>query len=218
MRKCKGIAWTYNEPTIWHEYTYDTAKIAKKQGLYTVYVTNGYINEKPLKELSKFIDAMNIDVKAFNESFYKKSCKARLEPIKQTCELAISYGIHIELTYLVIPHSNDNENQIQSFCKWIADKLGVNTPVHFSRFHPDYQMTDIGPTPIDTLLKTKTIAENEGLNYVYLGNIMHGAYENTVCPTCGNDLITRHGFQTEIISLDDHSKCQKCLSSIPIIQ
>jgi pyruvate formate lyase activating enzyme len=217
MRKCKGIAWTYNEPTIWYEYTYDTAQLAKQQGLYTVYVTNGYINKEPLIKISEYLDAMNIDVKAFNETFYKKTCKAQLDPIKKTCELAKSLGIHIELTYLVIPQKNDTNTQIQEFCRWIVEKLGKEIPVHFSRFHPDYHMTDINATPINTLIKIKTIAETEGLHYIYLGNIQHSNYENTYCPNCGAVLITRHGFHSQISGIDTN-KCQKCKSTIPIIQ
>ena len=217
LRCCKGIAWTYNEPIIWHEYAYDTAQLAKKQGLYTVYVTNGYIKEEPLKELSKYLDAMNIDIKSFDESFYKKTCNAKLEPVKQTCELAVSLGIHIELTYLVIPGKNDDENQIRSFCHWMVNRLGKEIPIHFSRFHPDYQMIDIKITPIETLLSINTIAQKEGLKYVYLGNIMHGNYENTHCPHCGSDIIIRHGFQAETIGLDEHGKCQHCSTILPII-
>ena len=217
MRNCAGIAFTYNEPTIWHEYTYDTAKQAKKQGLYTVYVTNGYINAEPLIQISDYLDAMNIDIKAFNEIFYKKTCKARLEPIKKTCELAHSLGIHIELTYLVIPNSNDDDQQIIYFLDWVKSKLDKNIPIHFTRFHPDYQMTNISSTPISTLKNIKKIAEKKGFNYVYLGNILHGTYENTYCPTCGTELITRNGFNTNIIALDKQRKCPKCSTRIPII-
>ena len=217
LRRCKGIAWTYNEPIIWHEYAYDTAQLAKKQGLYTVYVTNGYIQEEPLKEISEYLDAMNIDIKSFDESFYKKICLAKLEPVKQTCKLALTLGIHIELTYLVIPRKNDNEKQIRSFCHWVVNTLGAEIPVHFSRFHPDYQMFDSEITPIETLLSINAIAQKEGLKYIYLGNIMHGNYENTYCPHCGSNIIKRNGFQSEIIGLDDHGKCQNCSNKLSII-
>ena len=136
QNNCSGIAYTYNEPTIWHEFTYDSARLAKKAGLYTCYVTNGFITSEPLKELSDVLDAMNIDVKAFTDDFYKKVCKARLEPVLETCELAKKLGIHIELTYLVIPGYNDSIDEIKDFCNWILKKLNKKTPVHFSRFHP----------------------------------------------------------------------------------
>ncbi|GAI25329.1 unnamed protein product, partial [marine sediment metagenome] len=148
---CQGIAWTYNEPTIWHEFSFDSAKLAKKAGLYTVYVSNGYINEDPLREISPFLDAINVDVKAFDDDFYEKVCKAHLEPVLKTCELAKELDIHLEVTYLVIPGYNDSVDEVRQFCRWVVDKLGSITPVHFSRFHPDYRMTDVPMTPIETM-------------------------------------------------------------------
>jgi pyruvate formate lyase activating enzyme len=204
---CRGVAWTYNEPTIWHEYTLDCAKLVKKAGLYTVYVTNGFIEEAPLKEIAPYLDAMNIDVKAFHDDFYKKICKARLAPVLHACELAKQLGIHLELTYLVIPGLNDNLEEIRRFCQWTADTLGINTPVHFSRFHPDYKMTDIPATPTSTLLSIHTIATEAGLQFVYLGNIPHSDYDNL--------LIERHGFSTMIKNLTN-GKCTKCGAPIPI--
>jgi len=213
---CRGIAWTYNEPTIWHEYSYDSMVLAKKQGLYTVYVTNGYINEEPLKELSRYLDAMNIDVKAFTEDFYKKICKAKLEPVLQTCELAKKLGIHIELTYLVIPEYNDSIDEIKNFCSWVLDKLGEDTPVHFSRFHPDNNLLDVPMTPMKTLQKIFDAAKESGILYPYLGNVPHGNYENTYCPSCGNLCVERLGYSINICGLKD-GKCLKCNSSIPMI-
>ena len=213
---CQGIAWTYNEPTIWYEYSLDTAKQAKKNNLYTVYVTNGYINQEPLKELSKYLDAMNIDVKAFNDDFYKKICKARLQPVLQTCETAKNLGIHLEITYLVIPGYNDSMEEIKEFCRWVAEKLGSDTPLHFSRFHPDYKMTNIPMTPIKTLLKIYETAKNIGIQYPYLGNVPHGDYENTICPKCGNICIERYGYTTRLIGLKN-GRCTKCDTPLPII-
>jgi len=117
---CQGVSYTYNEPTIWHEFTLESAKLVKKEGIYTCYVTNGFINEEPLKELSKYLDAMNIDVKSFSDDFYKKMCKAKLQPVLNTCEIAKELGIHIELTYLVIPTYNDSISEIENFCNWIG--------------------------------------------------------------------------------------------------
>ena len=213
---CKGIAWTYNEPTIWHEYAFDSAKLAKDAGLYTVYVTNGYINEEPLKEMAPYLDAMNIDVKAFHEDFYKKICKARLEPVLNTCETAKSLGIHIEVTYLVIPGINDSLDEIRNFCRWVVEKLGAETPVHFSRFHPDYKMKDIQATPIDMLLKSYGIAKDSGILYPYLGNVPHGEYENTHCAVCNNVIVERLGFTAKVIGLENN-KCKQCGTSIPIV-
>jgi len=212
---CRGVAWTYNEPTIWHEYTLDCAKLAKKAGLYTVYVTNGYMEEEPLKEIAPYLDAMNIDVKAFTEEFYKNICKARLAPVLQTCERAKQLGVHLELTYLIIPGLNDDADEIKRFCEWTVEKLGSNTPVHFSRFHPDYKMTNTQATPTKTLLASSTIAKTAGLLFVYLGNIPHGDYDNTYCPSCGNLLIERQGFTAQIRGLVKNT-CARCKTVIPL--
>jgi pyruvate formate lyase activating enzyme len=213
---CQGIAWTYNEPTIWHEFSFDSAKLAKKAGLYSVYVSNGYINEDPLREISPFLDAMNVDVKAFNDDFYKKVCKARLEPVLKTCELAKELDIHLEVTYLVIPSYNDSVDEVRQFCRWVVEKLGSSTPVHFSRFHPDYNMTDVPVTPIETLLKIYDIAKESGILYPYLGNVPRGEYENTICPNCGNICIERCGYSVSLNGIRD-GKCVKCGTSISIV-
>ena len=212
---CRGIAWTYNEPTIWHEYTLDSAKLAKKAGLSTMYVTNGYINEEPLKEISPYLDAMNIDVKAFTDKFYRNICNAKLEPVLQTCEHAKELGIHIEVTYLVIPGHNDSIDEVKKFCKWVVEKLGNDTAVHFSRFRPDYNMRDVSATPIETLLKIYDIAKEIGILYPYLGNVPHGNYENTICPNCGNTCVERHGFVARLTGFSG-GNCTKCGNSIPI--
>jgi pyruvate formate lyase activating enzyme len=213
--ECSGIAWTYNEPTIWHEYTVEAAKIAKKSGLYTVYVTNGYIEEDPLNELSPFLDAMNVDVKGFHEDFYKKICKAQLAPVMSTCEHVKALGLHLELTYLVIPTLNDDTKEIEAFSRWVMDALGQQTPVHFSRFHPDYKMKDIQATPSATLFKCLQIAKAAGLQFVYLGNVTHGEYDNTYCPHCGALLIERYGFSATIKAFS-HGKCTHCRTTVPI--
>jgi pyruvate formate lyase activating enzyme len=212
---CKGVSYTYNEPTIWHEFTYDSAKLVKKAGLYTCYVTNGYICEDPLREISPYLDAMNIDVKAFNKEFYKNICKAELEPVLNTCILAKELGIHIELTYLVIPGLNDSIKDIKKFCDWVIDKLDKNTPIHFSRFHPDYKMNDIPVTSMEILLKIYNISKESGVLFSYLGNVNHGNYENTLCPSCGNLCIERDGYLIKIIGLIDN-KCSKCGYKLPL--
>jgi pyruvate formate lyase activating enzyme len=213
---CLGIAFTYNEPSIWYEFTLDSAKLAKNQGLYTVYVTNGYISEDPLRQISSVLDAVNIDIKAFTESFYKKICKAKLQPVLDTCILIKELGIHLELTYLVIPGYNDSEKEIKAFCRWVFDKLDYNIPVHFSRFHPDYKMLNIRQTPMDTMINIFNLAKKIGLFYVYLGNITNNDYEDTICPNCGNVCIKRVGFSTETIGLDK-GKCSNCYEDLHII-
>lgn len=214
--QCSGIAWTYNEPTIWYEYTYDGCKEAKKNGLYTAYVTNGFINEEPLKEISPYLDAMNIDVKAFTDEFYRKICSARLQPVLDTCKLAYELGIFIELTYLVIPTKNDKMDEIRKYVRWVADEISEDVPLHFSRFHPDYKMRDLPATPMNTLLKCYEISKDEGMKYVYLGNVRHGEYENTKCPKCGALLIERYGFSADVVNMTEN-KCKKCGEKINII-
>lgn len=212
---CQGVAWTYNEPTIWHEYTLQTAKLVKEAGLYTVYVTNGYIEEEPLKNIAPYLDAMNVDVKGFHDEFYTTICKASLQPVLRTCERAKHLDIHLELTYLVIPGKNDDVSEVTGFCKWVAESLGVETPVHFSRFHPEYKMTDIKPTPTQSLLTCYGIAKKAGLQFVYLGNIPHGDYDNTYCPSCHNLLIERYGFSARVKGLVKN-RCFACGVTIPI--
>lgn len=213
---CEGIAWTYNEPIIWYEYTLDSAKLAKKEGLYTVYVTNGYINEEPLREIAPYLDAASIDVKSMNDEFYREIAGGSVQPVLKTCELAKELGIHIEIIYLVIPTKNDSDEEIKEFCGWIIENLGEDTPTHFSAFYPHYRMTDLPPTSLKSLLHIYELAKKEGIKYPYLGNVPHGDYENTYCPNCGNLLIERYGFTASIKGLKD-KKCDKCGKEIPII-
>ena len=163
-----GIAYTYNEPFIWYEFVYDTARLAHKEGLKNVLVTNGYVNQKPLEEIIGFIDAMNIDIKSMEESFYRKYCRGKLAPVLAAAEFSAK-KCHIELTNLIIPTLNDKEEDFQKLTDWIAQKLGEETPLHFSRYFPCYKM-DIAPTPIETLQAAEVIAK-EKLRYVYLGNV-----------------------------------------------
>jgi len=216
LRCCDGIALTYNEPTIWWEYAYDVFKIAKEKNLYTVFVTNGYINEEPLEEIAKYLDAANIDTKSMSKEFYKEICKARLEPVLQACKLYKEKGVHIELTYLVIPRKNDGIEDIKKYCRWVLEELGEEQIVHFTAFYPHYKMLDLPPTPFKKLLEIYNIAKREGLHFVYLGNVPHGDYENTYCPNCGNLLIERHGFSAKIKGLDGE-KCSKCGAKIPVV-
>jgi pyruvate formate lyase activating enzyme len=213
-RNCKGIAWTYNEPTIWFEYTYDGSKFAKKNGLYSVYVTNGYINPQPLKKISPYLDALNIDVKSFSDDFYRKICKSKLKPVLKTAELAVKLKKHVEITNLVIPPLNDDPKQIRELAQWVSNSLGPDTPLHFSRFHPDNKLKDLQVTPEKTLIDAYKIAKEEGLKYVYLGNIYHPRYGNTYCPKCKN-LVIRRGSMFGIKDINlKNGKCVKCNTKI----
>lgn len=213
---CRIIAWTYNEPTIWHEFTYDASREASRRGLHTVYVTNGFIQEDPLREISPFLDAMNIDIKAFSDEFYRKICKGRLDPVLNTAELAFSLGIHVELTYLIIPGMNDSIKEFTEFSRWVINSLSSQVPVHFTRFHPDYRMTDVPPTPVETLETAYRVAKEEGLEFVYLGNVWMPERENTYCPRCGNLVIERSGFRSLMRGVKE-GKCSYCGADLNII-
>lgn len=204
-----GVAWTYNEPTIWYEYMLDASLLCKERGLFTVSVTNGFIQEEPLRSLKGVIDAMNIDVKGFTESFYSEVCKGRLAPVLSACEVAKEIGIHVELTYLVIPGRNDAGSEISDFCQWVKDRMGRDTPVHFSRFHPDYKMMDLPPTPRSTMEMAYAEGRAHGLDYVYVGNMATEKGENTYCPQCGSLLIRRSGFHIEKTGLREKA-CARC--------
>ena len=166
---CKSISYTYTEPTIQYEFMLDTAKLAKKTKLKNCIVSNGYINPEPLKELCKYIDAANIDLKSFNKKFYKEICKAELKPVLNSLKILKQNNIHLEITNLIIPTKNDDLKEIDQMCKWIKDNLG-DIPLHFSRFFPMYKMLNFPPTTIETLKKAKEIAEKY-LDNVHLGNI-----------------------------------------------
>jgi pyruvate formate lyase activating enzyme len=214
---CKGIAHTYTEPTIWTEYAIDVGKLAHREGLYNTYVTNGYITIEALQELRPYLDAANVDVKAFTDAFYRKVCGvAGIRPVLETCEWMVGHGIHLEVTYLVIPHENDSSEEIRKFCKWVAEKLGPEVPTHFSRFYPHHKMADREPTSVQTLERALEIAKGEGLHYVYIGNVPGHEADNTYCPKCGELLIERHGFEIARYLLKD-KRCPKCGTNINIV-
>jgi len=212
----EGIAWTYNEPSIWHEFTLEGCAEAKRKGLYTVYVTNGYINEAPLREIGPHLDAANVDVKGFTEKFYKEISGARLQPVLDACRLYRELKVHLELTYLIIPTKHDRPSEIEEFCRWVVKELGPDVPVHFSRFHPDYKLADIGPTPVKKVEEAWETGRRAGLDFVYGGNVPHGDYENTFCPKCGALLIARSGFSADVREIRD-GKCARCGRPLPVI-
>lgn len=213
---CRAIAFTYNEPTIWHEFAFDTFRLCKEEGMATVYVTNGFIEEAPLREIAPYLGAMNIDVKGFREEFYRDVCKARLEPVLRATKLAYELGVHIELTYLVIPTRNDTEEEMRAFSKWVVAELGAKVPVHFSRFHPDYKMNGLPATPLRTMELAWQTGKGEGLAFVYLGNIHVAGGEDTMCPKCGTLNVRRSGYNVEKLAIQD-GKCSKCGEALNII-
>lgn len=212
----RSVSWTYNEPTIWHEFTTVASKAAHDAGLKTNYVTNGYINEAPLRSLKGVIDAMNIDVKGFAEPFYKDVCGGKLAPVMRSCGLAVELGMHVELTYLVIPGRNDSDAEMTSFSRWVADSLGREVPVHFSAFHPDYKMTDIPPTPVSTMERAYKVGKRNGLEFVYVGNVRAGEMDDTFCPKCGALVIEREGFWVGSTHLRE-DKCASCGSPLNLV-
>ena len=212
-----SISWTYNEPSIWHEYPLAMGKLARSKGLGTVYVTNGYITEEGLRELSPMLGAYRVDIKAFTEDFYKKVCGAHLQPVLDSAALAKDLGMHVETVTLVIPGLNDSMEEQTALIRWVIEHLGPSTPMHFSAFHPDYKMTDQGATPVATLEKIYNKAKELGLRYPYVGNVWDSGYENTYCPACGAMLIERQGFSSLMRDLDGE-QCGNCGEKIEIVR
>jgi pyruvate formate lyase activating enzyme len=190
-----GIAYTYSEPYTWFETIMEVAPVIREKGLKNVMVTNGFMEPGPLSSLLDFIDAMNIDIKSINPAFYRRLCKARLEPVLRSCEQA-KKKCHIEITNLLIPGENDSEKDIKDLVDYIAENLGKDTPLHFSRYFPRYKM-DLRPTPSSSLRRAKEIACDK-LDYVYVGNIEIDDCSNTCCPTCKSLLIKRCGYAVSV--------------------
>lgn len=209
---CSSISYTYTEPTIFFEYAYDTGVMAHEKGIKNVFVTNGYMTGECIDELSGVLDGANVDIKAFTEGFYKKVCGARLAPVLESVERMRRLGIWVELTTLVIPTMNDSEEELRGLARWIA-KTDKTMPWHLSAFHPAYKMKDLPPTPVATLHRAREIGLEEGLRYVYTGNIPGDAGESTYCYKCGTILIERIGFAVKKNSIRD-SACPKCSAPI----
>jgi pyruvate formate lyase activating enzyme len=209
-----GISYTYNEPLIWYEYVLDAAREAKAKGMVNVLVTNGMVNEEPLREMLPYIDAMNVDIKSMDDSFYQEVCGGRLRPVLRTVEIAKEAGVHIELTNLLIPTRNDDPAQIDKLVTWIRD-LDPLTPLHFSRYFPNYRF-DLEPTPALTLRSAYERAK-ESLPHVFLGNIVLPGAADSNCPSCGAVLITRAGYDVDVIGLNA-SRCAKCGAETGIVR
>lgn len=208
----EGISYTYTEPTIFYEFAYDTARLAKKAGLYNVLVTNGYINPEPLLEIARFIDAANVDIKAFSDAAYKEYCGIpSMKPILASVRQMSESGIHLELTNLIVPGMNDEPKMIKNMCGWIC-RLDPEIPLHFSRYHPEYLLR-APPTPIETLVSAYNIAKTAGLKYVYIGNIFDEKYNTTYCPECNRALIARRDFCVTEIGLKNR-KCPFCSAGV----
>lgn len=206
---CKSIAYTYTEPTIFYEYAFETAKLAHKNGILNLFVTNGYITPEALEHISPYLDAANVDLKGFNPQFYKKKIGARLDRLLESLKAYKKLGIWLEVTTLVVPGYDDDEKNFHKIAQFIRDELGVETPWHISRFFPNYKMNDVPPTDIRILRKARKIGLDEGLRYVYSGNVPGDEGENTYCYQCGKLLIRRHGFEVVENNMVN-GKCPRC--------
>jgi len=208
-----GISFTYNEPIVSYEYMLEIAELAKDRNLKTVMVSNGFINPAPLEQLIPFMDAFNIDLKAFRNDFYKIQSKARLEPVLDTLKMLSRYNRHFEITNLVIPTLNDDVSVFREMVSWIHDELGPYSILHLSRYFPHYKMT-LPPTPAHTMSELYSVAK-EKLTYVYMGNIFSTDGQHTLCPACGNLLIHRSGYHTVVAGINNNGTCKKCGNNIP---
>lgn len=206
----KGIAYTYNEPTIWLEYTLDCAKRAKENGLYNVYVTAGWIKKEPLDTILPYIDAFSLDIKGFSAEFYQKIAnKKTFQPVLDAAINIKNKGKHLEIVTNIIPNYNDDYDQIDNMLKWIVKELGYDTPLHLTAFHPAHNLKDSYTTPMKTLEGLSKMAKDAGLHYVYLGNVLTERDSNTYCPDCGAELIKRNGFSVYKNNIVE-GKCPNC--------
>jgi pyruvate formate lyase activating enzyme len=203
-----GVAYTYNEPTVFFEFMLEIAIAAKEKGLKNVMVTNGFINKEPLSKLNQFIDAYNVDLKAFIDDFYIKFTKSQLEPVKETLINIAQAGKHLEITNLVIPGLNDNPEDFEEMVKWICENTGEKTVLHISRYYPSYKFKK-EPTSIEKMLQLYEIAKKQ-LKYVYLGNLLSSDGSNTYCPECNELIIERIGYNTRLVAINNQGDCSSC--------
>ena len=213
-RRAQTIAYTYSEPVVFYEYMHDTAALARGAGIGSVMISNGYIQEKPLRQLCRQLTGVKIDLKAFTEKFYRDTCAGELKPVLATLETLKGIGIWFELVILIIPTLNDSADEIKQMCRWVVRQLGPNVPMHFTRFHPTYRMMNLPRTPVSTIERAREIALEEGVHYAYVGNVRMHPGENTYCHQCRHELISRIGFNVRANAIAD-GKCPKCGAEIP---
>ena len=205
---CKSVAYTYTEPTIFFEYSYDVAKLAAEKGLKNVYVTNGFMSAGMLAIFHPYLDAANVDIKAFHDETYRRLMGGRLEPVLESCRRMKAFGIWLEITTLIVPGVNDDPQELENLARFIYEDLGPETPWHLSRFYPQYKMNDLSPTAEALLYETKEMGHSLGLDYIYIGNV-HGE-NNTYCKQCKKILIRRDGYHTRISDMDKTGTCTHC--------
>ena len=212
--ECRSVAFTYNDPIIFHEYAVDTAVECRKRGIKTVAVTSGYVNPEPRKEFYENMDAANVDLKGFTEEFYKNFCSGKLAPVLDTLEyIKKETDVWLEITNLIIPGANDSTDELERMTSWIVEKLGPDVPVHFTAFHPDFKLMDRERTPLETLIRAREIALKNGIHYPYTGNLRNHEGESTLCPFCGSRVIARDGFRLAEVNLAGN-KCLNCGGTI----
>ncbi len=207
------IAFTYNEPTVFTEYLTDIARQARKKNIRSVMISCGFMNPEPLEEMCETLSAIKIDLKGFSEDFYKNVCSAELKPVLRSIKQISRSKIHLEIVNLVVPTLNDSNKMLNSLADWVTGEIGFDVPLHFTRFHPDYKMLNLSPTPISTLERAREIALKKGIHFVYIGNVPGHSDNNTYCPNCGKEIIKRSNF----FILEKHltnGKCDFCKSTI----
>ncbi len=210
----RSIAYTYGEPVVFNEYVQDIAVHGRKMGILSVVVSNGYINERPLLDLCGVVDAIKIDLKAFTDEYYRDICGATLRPVLDTIVRIRRSGVWMELVYLMVPTLNDDPRELREMARWLKSDVGSDVPVHFSRFYPQYQLRDLPPTPIASLERAYDICKEEGLEYVYIGNVPGHETENTYCPSCSEVVISRSGYRVTSVDIIE-GRCRHCGREIP---
>lgn len=213
---CRSLAYTYNDPVIFHEYAIDVAQACRARGIRSVAVTAGYICPEPRREFFRWMDAANVDLKGFTEAFYHRLCSAHLRPILETLEYLVhETSVWLEITTLLIPGENDSDAEIEAMTAWVVEHLGPDVPMHFTAFHPDYKMLDHPSTPADTLTRARTIARRNGVRHAYTGNVRDAAGQSTYCHACGEQLIARDGYRIGAWRLTADGRCSRCGTRCP---
>ncbi|MBN2587617.1 MAG: AmmeMemoRadiSam system radical SAM enzyme [Candidatus Fermentibacteraceae bacterium] len=210
---CRAIAYTYTEPVVYFEYARDCARLARDEGIANILVTAGYINPGPLSELSRYIDAANVDLKSMSDDYYREVCGGTLDPVLDTIMALKESGTWVEITNLVVPTLNDDAEDIDAVSRWVLENAGPDTPLHFSRFFPMYRLADLAPTPLDTLADARQRAVDMGLHFVYVGNAVTPEGMVTRCPACGHVLIRRQGYEVELTGISN-GLCDSCSSPV----
>lgn len=210
----EAIAFTYGEPVVWWEYAADISRLARERGLRPVVVTGAFIEHEPIRALCDLVDAVKIDLKAFDDGYYRDICSGRLQPVLDAIETVRRSDAWLELVYLVVPTLNDDPADIERMSRWLVERIGPDVPLHFSRFFPHYRLRDLPPTPVETLERSRKIAMAAGMKFVYVGNVPRHEGENTRCPSCGETVLSRRGYRLVDVLLDD-GRCPSCGAEVP---